>query len=233
MATEKFTHRHSDKNGNIIESEHPLGDFVYATFKGRGNLLRISGPTRTKKLSIHFDCNNAECNIGINRYFGYIRLGEECKVSIADGVTCTNPCYISTAEKASVTIGSDCMIASRNEIRADDGHPIFCVRTGLRTNMPKSITIGNHVWIAAGAAILGGTTIGDGSIVGYGSIVKGTFPNNCVLAGSPARIVRRDCAWERPHLTRAKPFFKPDESSVTKTEYWNLTNECENPDIGA
>jgi acetyltransferase-like isoleucine patch superfamily enzyme len=71
--------------------------------------------------------------------------------------------------------------------------------------------------------ILGGSSIGDGSVVGLGSIVKGSFPNNCILAGSPAKTVRRDIAWERPHLTLNKPFYKPDASCVKKSDYWNKT----------
>jgi hypothetical protein len=128
-----------------------------------------------------------------------------------------------------VEIGDDCMIASRNEIRADDAHPIFSVETGRRTNMPRSIHIGAHVWLAAGAVVLGGSRIGSGSVVGLGSIVKGAVPNNCVVAGSPARVVRRDCAWERPHLSLTKPYLKPDASSVRKSRYWAMTGDPEPP----
>ena len=117
------------------------------------------------------------------------------------------------------------MIASGNQIRTDDAHPIFNIETGERINMPSSISIGNHVWIGIRAVILGGTTIGDGSVIGMGSIVKDQFPNNCILVGTPAKIVRRDVAWERPHLTLSKPFYKPDASFVKKSPYWNKTIE--------
>nr|WP_256676296.1 acyltransferase [Pseudomonas sp. CM27] len=117
------------------------------------------------------------------------------------------------------------MIAASVQIRADDAHPIFCVKSGERLNLPEPVIIGNHVWIGARAAILGGTSIGDGSIIGFGSIVKGVFPNNCIVAGTPARLIRKDVAWERPHLTLSKPFFKPDASAVEKSVYWNLTSE--------
>ena len=55
-------------------------------------------------------------------------------------------------------------------------------------------------------------------------MVTRQFANNVVVAGVPAREVRRDVAWERPHLSLTPPFYKPDASTVTRTEeYWQLT----------
>jgi hypothetical protein len=39
----------------------------------------------------------------------------------------------------------------------------------------------------------------------------------------PARVIRTDIAWERPHLSLAKPYYKPDASTITKSPYWALT----------
>lgn len=126
-------------------------------------------------------------------------------------------------EGTSLTVGDDVMIASNVEIHTDDAHPIFDVESGRRINWSKNVDIGNHVWIASRAIIRPGTSIGDGSVVGLNSIVKGRFPNNCIIAGTPARVVRRNVAWERPHLSNSKPFYKPDASTVKKSKYWNLT----------
>src|SRR5699024_10986885 len=127
-------------------------------------------------------------------------------------------------EGTKIHIGNDVMFASDNELRADDGHPIFDVRTGARVNVSSSITIGNHVWLARRAVLLGGAAVGDGSVVGYGAVVTRQFANNVVVAGVPAREVRRDVAWERPHLSLTPPFYKPDASTVTRSEeFWNLT----------
>ncbi len=40
--------------------------------------------------------------------------------------------------------------------------------------------------------ILENAEIGDGSIIGASSLVKGKIPNNCVVAGTPARMIRTD-----------------------------------------
>lgn len=59
------------------------------------------------------------------------------------------------------------------------------------------IVIGNHVWIGLRSTILYNTEIGDGSIIGACSLVKGAIPNNCIAAGNPAKVIRRDISWSR------------------------------------
>ncbi|WP_112197059.1 acyltransferase [Rahnella sp. NRRL B-41462] len=212
-----------DGRGNKIDCGKNPDPKVEVIFRGSNNTLIVHPEAKISTTSIHFDCDDGICIIGRNSFIGFIRIGNGCNVKINDGVTCTAKCYISTAEGSSVEIGDDCMFATGNEIRSDDGHPIFDVKTGLRINNPSSIKIGNHVWISAKATILGGTIIGDGSIVGLGSITKDVFPNNCIIVGVPAKVTKKDVAWERPHLTLSKPFIKKDSSSIKKSNYWNLT----------
>jgi acetyltransferase-like isoleucine patch superfamily enzyme len=52
------------------------------------------------------------------------------------------------------------------------------------------IQIGDNVWIGAAAALLPGTTIGTNSVVGYGAVCSGQLPENSIIAGNPARVVR-------------------------------------------
>jgi acetyltransferase-like isoleucine patch superfamily enzyme len=87
------------------------------------------------------------------------------------------------------------------------------------------IVIGDHVWLGEGCVILGQSEVGAGSIVGMRSVVKGKMPNNCVVAGVPARIVRRNVAWERPHLSR-ESLFNPDGTlKEADKEHWRYTEE--------
>ena len=63
-----------------------------------------------------------------------------------------------------------------------------------RPSMPgpgPDTVIGNDVWIGQGARLLPGARIGSGVIVGAGAVVGGEVPPYCVVAGNPARIVRR------------------------------------------
>ncbi|MBQ3301685.1 MAG: maltose O-acetyltransferase, partial [Eggerthellaceae bacterium] len=60
---------------------------------------------------------------------------------------------------------------------------------GLQYNLP--VRIGNDVWVGAGAIILAGVTIGDKAVIGAGSVVTRDVPERVVVAGSPARVIRR------------------------------------------
>lgn len=51
--------------------------------------------------------------------------------------------------------------------------------------------IGRDVWIGANAVVLGGVSIGDGAVVGAGSIVTRDVERGAIVAGNPARLVRR------------------------------------------
>lgn len=102
-----------------------------------------------------------------------------------------------------ISFGRDVMISRQTFYQSNDGHAIFNVKTGKNINSTpeisktRKIKIGDHVWIGQSAIVLYNTEVGNGSIIGAGSLVKGRFPNNCTVAGVPARIVKRDIAWSR------------------------------------
>jgi acetyltransferase-like isoleucine patch superfamily enzyme len=52
------------------------------------------------------------------------------------------------------------------------------------------VVLDDNVWVAAQAGILPGTRIGRNSVVGFGAVCAGTFPENVVIVGNPARIVK-------------------------------------------
>ena len=53
------------------------------------------------------------------------------------------------------------------------------------------VTVGNNVWIGGHSVIIGGVTIGDNAVVAAGSVVIRDVPANTLVAGNPARVVRR------------------------------------------
>lgn len=219
---------YTDDAGNVIRYSGPPVDGVRIKIKGANNTLIVSRHARLGTLRIDFDNDNATVKIGASTgvppFSAGIRAGQDSTVVVGKNVSSTGLVTMSAVEGTTIRIGDDVMIASENELRADDGHPIFDVRTRQRVNVSRSIVIGDHVWLARRSVCLGGTRIGAGSVVGYGAIVKGRFPNNVVIAGSPGRVVRKDIAWERPHLSMTRPFYKPDASTVKVTESaWNLT----------
>ncbi len=65
------------------------------------------------------------------------------------------------------------------------------VTIGGRSGKKILPIIGNHVFIGAGAKILGDVTIGNNVTIGANSVVIKDVPDNCVVAGVPARIIKK------------------------------------------
>jgi acetyltransferase-like isoleucine patch superfamily enzyme len=62
---------------------------------------------------------------------------------------------------------------------------------GQQWPVEASVSIGSQSWLGANAIILPGTHLGEHVVVAAGAVVRGTFPDRCVIAGVPARIVRQ------------------------------------------
>ncbi len=218
---------YADDAGNTVTTSAERADDVRIVFRGSRNRVEIGEGARLTRLHLAFDCSDGVVVIGPSRRrLGVsIRVGQDSAVRIGRNVSSTEVVVLSATEGTTVTVGDDVMFASLNQVRADDGHPIFDVRSGRRVNVSQSITIGNHVWLGRSATVLAGVEIGEGSVVAYGAVVTRDVPNNCIAAGVPARVVKRDIAWERPHLSLAEPYYKPDATTVTKSRYWRLTRD--------
>lgn len=101
-------------------------------------------------------------------------------------------------EPSSIEIGEDCMFAGEILVTTSDMHPVFDADTDARINPALPIVIGDHVWVGMGVSILKGVTLGSGSVAGMSSLVtRGVYPEKCVIAGNPARVVRENIRWDR------------------------------------
>ncbi len=85
-------------------------------------------------------------------------------------------------------IADDVMIGPNVSI-ITAGHPLEpSQRRGATIGKP--IVIEKGVWIAAGATIIGGVTVGENSVVAAGSVVTRDVPPNTLAGGNPARVIR-------------------------------------------
>lgn len=55
---------------------------------------------------------------------------------------------------------------------------------------PAPIRIGNNVWLGANVTVLPGVTIGDNAVVAAGAVVTKDVPENMIVAGVPAKILK-------------------------------------------
>jgi acetyltransferase-like isoleucine patch superfamily enzyme len=87
-----------------------------------------------------------------------------------------------------ITIEDNAMIAPRVNLSSEN-HPISIES---RKTLPAGhIHIKQNAWIGANATILPGVTIGENSVVAAGSVVSKDVPDNCVVGGIPAKIIKK------------------------------------------
>lgn len=113
-------------------------------------------------------------------------------VTIGRNVVVMPGCLMMSA--GGITIGDGAMIAANVQLISNN-HDLY--ERQVITCRP--IHIGHNVWIGAGATILPGVTIGDNAVIGAASVVTKDVAPDTIVAGNPARIVRRipplaDCA---------------------------------------
>lgn len=66
------------------------------------------------------------------------------------------------------------------------------ITIGGRTGHGGAPVIGDNVYIAAGSRVLGGITIGNNVVIGANAVVIKDVPDNCIVAGVPAKIISKD-----------------------------------------
>ena len=92
-------------------------------------------------------------------------------------------------DEAPVTIGDDCFIGPNVSIYTAC-HSTDPVERNSRREWAEPVVIGNNVWIGGSVTILPGVTIGNNVTVGAGAVVTRDVPDNVVVAGNPAKVIR-------------------------------------------
>ncbi len=126
-------------------------------------------------------------------------LGSDVVLRIGRGCVVGRGSHLVAHE--SVTVGDQVFIAPHVYI-TDQNHQYTDPRLPIGSQPPSNrpVSIGDGCWIGTGAVILPGARLGRNVAVAAGAVVRGEFPDHCLIGGVPARVLRRyvpGSGWQR------------------------------------
>lgn len=154
----------------------------FLILKSRGSKISIGEKFRVNSSPLSSLIGVYQRTIIIARKQGTIRIGNNTGVT---GVT---------IHGSDITIGDNVMVGANTKIIDHDFHSVDYMerRTDARDHeISRPIQIGDDCFIGCNSIILKGTHIGDRCIVGAGSVVHGVFENDCLIAGNPAKVIKK------------------------------------------
>ena len=98
---------------------------------------------------------------------------------------------VETAYAENITIGDDVRITAGAIIMTHIKPPHYLRDTGLMPAAIKPVILEDHCFIGVSAVIMPGVTVGKASVVASGSVVVGNVPPFTMVAGNPAKVIRR------------------------------------------
>ena len=204
--TQKVSYINCIGENNIFNEEIINKYKIHLLIEGNNNIVEIDNSRFINdNLTIEIYGNNNKVYIGENFKISkgvFINIG--CpNLNYTDNtiVSIGNDChfvetYMMLLESGSkLNIDNNCMFSEQIHIRLSDTHSILDMDNNL-LNYGGNVIIGKGVWIGREVRILKNVSIGNNSIVGCSSIVTKHFDeSNVIIAGNPAKIVKRNINW--------------------------------------
>jgi acetyltransferase-like isoleucine patch superfamily enzyme len=151
-----------------------LDDFVFLSALGKGE-IRIgdnSGIGAFSRIVISSSFNNLGAHIHIGKNVG---IGEFAYLGGAGGLE----------------IGDDCIVGQYLSCHPEnhncDSDEVMIRHQGVSR---KGIKIGKNCWIGSKVTVLDGVVVGDNCVIAAGAVLTKSFPDNAVIGGVPARIIK-------------------------------------------
>lgn len=110
------------------------------------------------------------------------------KIDFGDRVYININCTMLDGGK--ISIGNDVLIGPNVQI-VTINHSLDIKERLKRENFASNVSVGNNVWIGAGAIILPGVTIGEGAVIAAGSVVNRSVEAFSLVAGNPAKFKKK------------------------------------------
>ena len=131
--------------------------------------------------------------IGFNHRIVFTTLSSEACINIGDHVGISGGAICC---KGRVTIGDYTLLGANTIIADNDMHsidPDSRLHNDNIADIPyKEVNIGKNVWVGADVFICKGVSIGDNSVIGAKSLVSKSIPENCIAAGNPAVVIKKN-----------------------------------------
>ena len=99
-------------------------------------------------------------------------------------------CYCYLMDGANITIGNHVFIGPYCGFYTAS-HPLDAKRRNEGLEQALPITVGDDCWFGANVSIMPGVTIGQGCVIAAGSVVTKDVPDNCLVAGAPAKVIKK------------------------------------------
>lgn len=125
--------------------------------------------------------------MNINKIINKIRLKRLIKngLKVGDNFKMEKGCMIDASFPWLIEIGNNVTLAPYVYVLSHDGS----TKPFLNYTKVAHVKIGSNVFIGSKSIILPNVKIGDNVVIGAGSIVNKDIPNNCVVAGNPAKLI--------------------------------------------
>ncbi len=193
-----------DLEGNYIDVGPNIT--LIGTIKGRDNAIRIAGTRNPQVLDLQVFGNLNEVSIGAGSFLQNLRIEigstrwpcSRAQLRIGTGFSIASQGRLILPNSGNLLeIGDNCMFSGNVVVRGGEyPHLIFLKDSGEYLDVSDGIFIGNRVWVGEGAFIGKSATLPDDCIVGTRGVVTRRFDEpHCVIAGNPARIVKRAVQW--------------------------------------
>ncbi|WNY47696.1 acyltransferase [Streptococcus sp. 29896] len=121
-------------------------------------------------------------------------ISENPNLTIEDRVSFGDNCYVTCSNSIKIgqgtLIGDNVFITDNNHGKSDK-FDITLPPAERDIYSKGSVEIGENVWIGRNVSIMPDVKIGDGVVIGANSVVTKNIPPYCIIAGSPAKIIRK------------------------------------------
>ena len=175
-----------NKNDYIDKSSKILQKFFELSEEARKITAELNNKYHTQEEIRELFCLLTNKQID-NSFRMFPPFYTECGINITIGKNVFINACCKFQDQAGIEIGNNVLI----------GHSVVIATLNHDFNIEnrksmyaKKVKIGNDVWIGANVTILPGITINSGAIVGAGSVVTKDVPQNVIVAGNPAKIVK-------------------------------------------